>query len=266
LPAQANRQVLIYISGGAYRTSTKDMVYAIWMDLAGGSGCNSSGNAPGTNVASTCKTRIWFSRSIDGGAHWSTPTKINDQSSLNDQFHPRLVVDETSGDLALVYYDTVSDPGRKKTDVWLQYSTDDGATWSAPSKITTAQTDETSAGADAGNQYGDYIGMTGYAGQYFTCWTDRRNGGAEEIWGASIPLVQRAVTFQLHRDHFGQDEIDAARSQPGGAVIKTAFWVAVDGFTARELGLTGPGSFAAGPTVSFLPSTGLVRGFVSVTT
>ena len=48
-----------------------------------------------------------------------------------------------------------------------------------------AATDETSAAADI-NQYGDYNGLTGYSGLFFPSWTDRRGGGPEEIWTASI--------------------------------------------------------------------------------
>ena len=99
--------------------------------------------------------------------------------------HPRLAVDETCGDLIVVYYDTVGDSGRKKTDVWMQSSTDNGSTWSAAIKVTTAETDETAPGFNR-NQYGDYIGLTGHADQCFACWTDRRSGGVEEIWGARI--------------------------------------------------------------------------------
>ena len=55
----------------------------------------------------------------------------------------------------MIYYDTVADPNRVKTDVWMQSSTDDGGSWSAAAKVTTAQTDETSSGAGSGNQYGD---------------------------------------------------------------------------------------------------------------
>jgi hypothetical protein len=245
LPAEAGRGCLIYITGGAYRTATKDMVYAIWMDLAGGAGCNSPANAPGSNTASTCKTRIFFSRSTNGGANWSTPIKINDQSSLNDQFFPRLAVDDNNGDLAVVYYDTVADSSRDKTDVWMQFSTDDGASWSAASKITTSQTDETVS--SAGNRhYGDYLGLTGFNGQYFTCWTDRRSGGSEEIWGAPFRLVQPACTFIINRATLGQDEIDARRKQPrntpNGLPVPDAIRVAVDGFTKSEIGVTGPGT------------------------
>lgn len=180
------RAALIYLSGGAYRTTTKDLVYATWVDLTGAPGCTSSANGPGPNASSTCKTRIWFSRSIDGGTMWEPPRMINNQASLNDQFHPRLAVDEFNGRLVVVYYDTVSDPGRKKTDIWFQSSSDDGVTWSTPIKVTTAQTDETTGVGAEGVQYGDYIGLSGYAGVFSASWTDRRNGGWEEIWTADI--------------------------------------------------------------------------------
>jgi hypothetical protein len=263
IPAQDSRRVLLYVSGGAWRSATEDMAFAIWMDLAGGTGCNAASDEPGSDVSSTCKTRIWFSRSTDGGTTWSAPAKINDQASTNDQFFPRLVVDETSGDLVVVYYDTVGDPGRLKTDIWMQSSTDFGQSWSAALQVTTSETDETSSGFN-GNQYGDYIGMSGYAGQFFACWTDRRSGSFEEIWGAPLPLVARAAQLEIHRDHFGQDEIDAARAQPGGPVVTNAVALAVYGFTARELGVIGAGSTGLAPALVFAPSTGITAQCTSV--
>jgi hypothetical protein len=186
VPSFANRRALIYVSGGAYRTASKNMVYAAWTDLSGDVGCTTAANEPGTNVASTCKTRIWFSRSSNGGTTWSAPVKINHQASLNDQFNQALVVDETNGAIGIIYYDTVGDAGRKKTDVWYQTSFDDGATWGPAVKVTTAMTDETIAGADSGNQYGDYNGLSAYARVLFPSWTDRRNLLKEEIWTAQI--------------------------------------------------------------------------------
>ena len=195
VPSFATRRALIYISGGAYRTATKDLAYAVWTDLSGVAGCNSGGAEPGTgdelgtNVASTCKTRIWFSRSTDGGATWQAAKMVNNQASRNDQFNPCLAVDETNGALVVIYYDTVNDPGRRKTDLWVQSSSDDGATWSTAVKVTTAQTDETGSGAELGNQYGDYNGLSGYDGRFFPCWTDRRNGLREEIWTSPLRIV-----------------------------------------------------------------------------
>jgi Abnormal spindle-like microcephaly-assoc'd, ASPM-SPD-2-Hydin len=193
IPAQAGRNVLIYITAGAYRTATEDFVYACWHDLAGGSGCNTTADAPGSSVSSTCTNRIWFTRSIDGGTTWETPWKINDSSALNDQFFPRLVLDQTDGKLVVVYYDTIGNPSRVDTDIWMQTSPDNGVTWSAAVKITSAESDEATATANA-NQYGDYIGVTGNAGSFFACWTDSRNS-IEEIWGAGFTVTVLATAI-----------------------------------------------------------------------
>jgi hypothetical protein len=186
VPAMNRRRASIYVSGGAYRTASKNLVYASWTDLKGGTGCNGAAFEPGSDTSSPCKTRIWFARSTNGGATWSAPVMINNQASLNDQFHQWLVVDETSGALGIIYYDTVGDLRRKKVDVWYQSSHDDGVTWSPAVKVTSAQTDETTEQADPGNQFGDYNSLSGIAGQLFASWTDRRNNAREEIWSAKI--------------------------------------------------------------------------------
>ena len=186
IPAMANRRALIYTSGGAYRTGTKNNAYVAWTDLTGASGCTSASNEPGTNASSTCKTRIWFSRSTDGGATWSTAAMINNQAGLNDQFNQALAVDESTGRIAVIYYDTVGDSTRKTTNVYYQTSADDGATWSAAAKVTTASTNETTSSADLGNQYGDYNSVSGWASKFLPSWTDRRSGAREEIWTAPI--------------------------------------------------------------------------------
>jgi hypothetical protein len=193
IPAMNSRRALIYISAGAYRTLGKNLVYASWTDLSGATGCTSGVNEPGTNTASTCKSRVWLARSTDGGATWGAAVKINDQASLNDQFNQWMVVDETTGALEVMYYDTVGDPGRKKVDVWTQSSFDDGVTWAPAVKVTSAQTDETVAGADTGNQFGDYNSLSGIAGQFFPSWTDRRNNAREEIWTAKVSDIPCAT-------------------------------------------------------------------------
>jgi hypothetical protein len=193
VPSFSSRRILLYVSGGAYRNGTTNNVYALWTDLSGDTGCTTATNEPGTNASSTCKTRIWFSRSTDGGATWSARVKINNQSSLNDQFNQFLAVDETNGTLGAIYYDTVADSTRKKVDVYYQMSSDGGVTWQAPVKVTTAMTDETVAGADSGNQFGDYNSLSGYANSFFPSWTDRRNNAKEEIWTAKVTTSTTAT-------------------------------------------------------------------------
>jgi subtilisin-like proprotein convertase family protein len=186
VPSFNSRRALIYSSLGAVKSGTKNNVYIAWTDLSGATGCTAPANEPGSSVTSTCKTRIWFARSTDGGATWSAKVKLNDQASLNDQFNQRLVVDPNTGQLAVMYYDTVANSGRLKADVYYQSSFDDGVTWSTALKVTSAMTDETIAGADSGNQYGDYNGLSGIDGTFFPSWTDRRSGAKEEIWTAGV--------------------------------------------------------------------------------
>jgi hypothetical protein len=193
IPAMASRRLLLYVSGGAYRNGTTNNVYALWTDLSGDSGCTAASSEPGTNASSTCKTRIWFSRSTDGGATWSARVKINNPSNLDDQFNPFLAVDETNGTIGAIYYDTINDSTRKKTDVYYQMSSDGGVTWQTPVKVTTAMTDETVTGADSGNQYGDYNSLSGYANKFFPSWTDRRNNAKEEIWTAPVTASTTAT-------------------------------------------------------------------------
>jgi hypothetical protein len=191
VPAQNSRRALIYVSAGAYRTAKKNLVYAVWTDLSGAAGCQDPEEEPDANAASACKSRIWFARSTDGGITWGAKKMINNQPGKNDQFNQALAVDESTGTVAVMYYDTVGDPARRKTNVWYQSSIDDGATWSAPLKVSTAATDESAAGADLGNQYGDYNSLTGYAGTFFPVWTDRRRGAAEEVWTATVVEPKR---------------------------------------------------------------------------
>ena len=196
VPAFSSRRILVYVSGGTYRNGTTNNVYALWTDLSGDTGCTAASNEPGTSTSSTCKTRIWFSRSTDGGTTWSARTKINNQSGLNDQFNQFLAIDETNGNLGAIYYDTVADPNRKKVDIYYQLSTDGGATWQPAVKVTTAMTDETITGADSGNQFGDYNSLSGYGNSFFPSWTDRRNNAKEEIWTAKI-TTSTAATYSV---------------------------------------------------------------------
>lgn len=186
VPAFANRRALIYASGGAYKSGSINNVYVAWTDLTGATGCSTASNEPGTNASSTCKTRIWFARSTDGGATWSSAVMVNNQAGLNDQFNQALAVDESTGRIAVIYHDTVGDSTRKTTNIYYQTSSDNGATWSAATKVTTSATNETISGADLGNQYGDYNSLTGWASKFLPSWTDRRSGGKEEIWTAPI--------------------------------------------------------------------------------
>ena len=117
----------------------------------------------------------------------------------------RLALDEATGAMMVVYYDTILDPGRVKTNLWMQQSLDRGVSWTAPVRVTTAETDETSAGATSSFQYGDYIGLTGFAGNFFPCWTDRRERRRRRDLG-------RATHHERHQFHHREEHVRQGRS------------------------------------------------------
>jgi hypothetical protein len=194
VPAFAERGALVGASIAAFKNQSHNEVYVSWNDLSGEAGCKTANSEPGNDVNSQCGSRIWFSRSTDGGATWESARKINHESSASDQFNQRLAVDPETGQLGIVYYQTGIGAERKKTNLMFQFSSDNGQNWGDhATKITTVSTDETSTGADSGNQYGDYNGLSVRQGVFFPCWTDRRDGKSEAIFTAKITLGQNAA-------------------------------------------------------------------------
>ena len=262
IPAGSSRNLRVYISAGAFHAATKDMAYAVWSDLSGETGCT-TGAGPGSSTSSTCKTRVWFTRSTDGGTTWSTPVKINDQSGKNDQFHSRLCVDDSSGMIVVTYHDTVADSGRKASHVYYQTSNDDGVTWSNAVQVTSVSSDATGSAVDSqGFGYGDYDGLSGNFGTFFPCWTDFRNG-VEEIWTSRLSIIPKQATFVMDRSSFGQDEVNAMLLQANPFDISPAFRVVVDGFTPSELGISA-GDLTGAPGTVPTFSTSIVLGGITI--
>jgi hypothetical protein len=102
-----------------------------------------------------------------------------------------MVVDETTGALSIIYYDTAGED-RTRVNVWYQSSFNEGATWSAPLRVTTESTSVADPGA-ANFQLGDYNSLSGIAGTFFPSWTDRRDGGAGQIWTVRIDDSKNGV-------------------------------------------------------------------------
>jgi hypothetical protein len=191
IPAQSSRGALTYVTGGVFKSGQTNLVVAAWGDLSGAAGCRTPVNDPFDNVNSACKSRIWFSRSTNGGTKWTKPRMLNNQAGKNDQFNPWMVVDEASGALGIMYYDTVGGP-RTSVNVFFQSSTNGGASFNPPVRISTASSDDRDF--NDSNQFGDYNALSGIGGTFFPSWTDRRDpNGKEEIWTAPIKLIGRAA-------------------------------------------------------------------------
>lgn len=163
IPAMASRRALLYPACDADRSNgaNRGTLYCSWMDETATNG-----------------TDIFVSLSTDHGTSWSTPVRVNDDPTgvRKDQFNQWLSVDPTSGSINLSWNDARNDPADIKTDIFFAQLTNGGASFAPNVKVTTAMTDESANNpcADAGNQYGDYEGITAYNGVIHPIWTDGR--------------------------------------------------------------------------------------------
>ncbi|HET9211344.1 MAG TPA: sialidase family protein [Thermoanaerobaculia bacterium] len=190
LPAQASRGALLYVTSGVWISGKNVNVYAAWTDLSGAKGCSTPVDDPRSDVNSPCKTRIWFAKSTNGGTKWTRAKAIYNPAGKNDQFNPWLAVDESSGLLGIMYYDSVGGP-RTSVNVFFQSSANGGNTWSSPARVSSAPSDDEDFNDP--NQFGDYNALSAAAGTFFPSWTDRRDPtGKEEIWTAPITIQAKS--------------------------------------------------------------------------
>ncbi len=129
-------------------------------------------------------TDIYVRFSDDDGATWSSPVRVNDDNTKNSQFLPKIALDPTSGNLAVVWYDSRNDLGaggpgdtdgvlNDDAQFWGAFSADGGQTFTTNSQISagTSNSHESGNGID----YGDYTGLSFYGGSAHPAWADNSN-------------------------------------------------------------------------------------------
>jgi hypothetical protein len=59
---------------------------------------------------------IYFTESTDGGAKWSNPTRVNDDTTSNDQWQPAIAVTPDGSHVGIFWYDRRLDPANNLID------------------------------------------------------------------------------------------------------------------------------------------------------
>jgi len=152
-------------SGGAHN----GRAYLVWTQESPNSGNN---------------TDIELQHSDNNGASWSPAVKLNDDHTVNSQYNPAIALDQTTGNVALSWYDTRNDlgtGGSGDTDgipnddfqVWGTYSTNGGATFASNFRISAG----TSNAIDANSFFdvGDYTHAAFVGGTFWPAWSDNSN-------------------------------------------------------------------------------------------
>lgn len=151
-------------------------------------------------------TDVYVRYSDDDGAHWSSGVRVNDDQTTNSQFLPKISLDQTTGNLAVVWYDSRADLGlggagdtdgiaNDDAQFWGAFSTDGAGSFTSNQKISAG----TSNAHDSGNgiDYGDYDGLSFVAGVAHPAWADNSNATGTnpdgalhqlDIYTAAVPI------------------------------------------------------------------------------
>lgn len=146
---------------------------------------------------------ILLTSSDDKGNSWTVPKPIEgDTSSLaTDKFFPWVAVDDKTGDVGVVFYDSRMDaPENQLTDAFMAHSNDGGATF-AIARISdisfnpsVAGSTDSLSGGDTLSFFGDYNGIAGSDSVWYPVWTDSRSGYDQDIYTAIVrPYAPAAI-------------------------------------------------------------------------
>ncbi len=122
--------------------------------------------------------------SDDTGATWSPPMRVNDDATTNSQFLPRIALDQTTGNVAIAWYDSRNDKGNHGPGDTNGVPNDDAVMYATVSKdggqtvhpnVRVGAGASNSADSGSGLDYGDYEGMAFHAGRFFPLWADNSN-------------------------------------------------------------------------------------------
>ncbi len=139
-------------------------------------------------MGSNNRHHIYLTFSDNSGNNWSVPKIIeNDPSSIaTDKFFPWIAVDDITGDLGVVCYDSRSDTANILTDLYMYFSRDGGQNF-APERISGNSSDVkvSHSGFDP-FFFGDYIGVAAHNKLWHPAWADSRVGYDQDIYTSIV--------------------------------------------------------------------------------
>lgn len=165
-----------------------------------------SPTAAGQTVQNLTSSQAFVSHSDDKGASWSAPVPIAPAvpSTGVKRFWPVVNV-EPGGNVDVVYYESretqatanptdiecsvsISRVLRRRgvnsslVDTFWAQSTDGGATFNAPLKVSTATSNWCTAASNIRPNFGDYIGASVGGNRILAAWADSRNGVVDSFY------------------------------------------------------------------------------------
>src|SRR5439155_1644446 len=139
-------------------------------------------------------TKIFLRFSDNNGATWSSAVRVSDNPTTKSEFLDQAAVDQSTGFLAVAWYDSRNSTNDVTAQVFATVSFDGGKTF-APNVQISAGTSNVTV-ANSGIDYGDYMTMDFVNGVFFPIWSDNSNSTGDNPNGAlnSLDIYTAAVT------------------------------------------------------------------------
>lgn len=127
-------------------------------------------------------TNIFLRYSDDNGTTWSAPLRVNDDTGTNSQFLPAIAVDQTTGNVAISWFDARNSSTNAASRVFVSASTDGGVTFQPNVPVSAGISDAATSGeTDFG--YGGYMTLDFSNGRIQAVWADNSNGTGDNPGG-----------------------------------------------------------------------------------
>ena len=151
-------------------------------------------------------TDIFVRFSTNAGRTWSKRVRVNDVGR-NSQFNPRIALDQTTGAIAVSWHDARNDVGNGGPGDTNGIPNDDAQFFATASvnggvgflpNVRVSAGTSNAAASNNGVEYGDYTGLSFYAGRFYPSWADNSNSTGDnpdgrlstfDVYTAKITLV-----------------------------------------------------------------------------
>jgi hypothetical protein len=143
-------------------------------------------------------TNIFVRTSTDGGTTWGNAVRVNDDAGTRSQFLPAAAVDQTTGNLAVSWYDARNDPANTSVQTFATVSTNGGQGFLANVVVGTGTTN--AAAAVSPNGLGNSTSLAFHGGVFFPAWADNSTttagstGKPTDVFAARVRVVTN-LTF-----------------------------------------------------------------------
>jgi hypothetical protein len=132
-------------------------------------------------------TDIFVIFSDNNGTNWSSPVRVNDDASSGTtgatQYLPAIAVDQSTGFVAVSWYDTRNSGSGTTRDTYASVSVDGGNTWITNARLSAALSNPLAAAVGTFNS-GDLDLMTYANGVFYRSWSDNSNSTGDNPAGA----------------------------------------------------------------------------------